>query len=256
MLLVGPAVAKANGGSDRQRSADIRDVEAFHVLGQLCQTKHALEFFHFLLRREVGGEITGKLSLVRGPPDFAEAVDNVAEPGGQFEFHRLRGGAHGLLELFDGFLASAFEELAGEIDPAEVLFVRHLGQRDGHQIGRVFEVFLLGRARALHEHTVFLAHPLHDLPHRTGVRKRAKVAGAIVFLESRKFETRVGLVHADLHHQEPLVVLEHRVVARLVFLDQLAFQKQRLGLALDDERLEIGDGLDERAGLRIPPHRP
>ena len=51
-----------------------------------------------------------------------------------------------------------------------------------------------------------------------------------------------------------LVILEHDIVARLVLLDQVRLEDERLGLVVGDDELEIGNPRDQLLGLGI--HRP
>src|ERR1700722_9933818 len=82
--------------------------------------------------------------------------------------------------------------------------------------------------------------------------ERPEVTRAIVLLETGEREARDGIVQIDLKQHEPLVVAEADVVTRMKFLDQLAFEQQRLGFAADDVHIEVMDGLDERAEFDVP----
>ncbi len=81
--------------------------------------------------------------------------------------------------------------------------------------------------------------------------ERAKVARTIVLAHPRKREPRERVIEVAAHEQEALVVAEADVVARAVFLDQLALEKQRLGLALDRVGFHVPDGIDQGGGLRV-----
>ncbi len=76
--------------------------------------------------------------------------------------------------------------------------------------------------------------------------KRPEVARAVVLLHAGEREARERIVEVHLHEQEFLVVAEADVVARAVFLDQLALEQKRLGLALDRVRLEVPDAFEQR----------
>ena len=52
-----------------------------------------------------------------------------------------------------------------------------------------------------------------------------------------------------------LGVLEQDVVARLVLLDEIVLQQQRVGLRIDDRELCVGDLRDQQPGLHIQPLR-
>ena len=64
----------------------------------------------------------------------------------------------------------------------------------------------------------------------------------------------IGIVEVDLDEQEPFVVAEADVVARLIFLDQLAFQQERLRFAAHGVGVEIVDGLDQGVEFQVPTH--
>ncbi len=82
--------------------------------------------------------------------------------------------------------------------------------------------------------------------------ERPEITRAVVLLEAGEGEARDGVVQVDLEQEEPLVVAEADVVTRMKFLDELAFEQQRLGFAADDVDIEIVDGLDERLELEVP----
>ncbi len=54
--------------------------------------------------------------------------------------------------------------------------------------------------------------------------------------------------------EEPFVVAKTDVVARLIFLDQLAFQQERLRLAAHGVCVKIVNGVDQGVELQIPTH--
>ena len=76
--------------------------------------------------------------------------------------------------------------------------------------------------------------------------KRPEIARAVVLSQAGEHEARDGIVEVDFDQQEPFVVAEADVVARLVFLDQFAFQQKRLRFAADGVSVEVVDGLDQR----------
>ena len=69
---------------------------------------------------------------------------------------------------------------------------------------------------------------------RARIRERPEVTRAVVLFEPREGEVRNRVVQIHLEHQEPLVVAETDVVARMKFLDELAFEQERLRFAADD----------------------
>ena len=101
-----------------------------------------------------------------------------------------------------------------------------------------------------------LPHQRQRVAHRAGIGERPEVARAVVLLDAGEGEVRDRVVQVDLQHQEALVVAEADVVARVEFLDQLAFEQQRLRLALHHVNVEIVDRLDQRVELQVPAHPP
>ena len=83
-----------------------------------------------------------------------------------------------------------------------------------------------------------------------------EVDAAVVLAKAREGEARDGVVEVDLEEEEPLVVAEVDVEPGLEFLDELALEQQRLGLAADDMTIHVVDGLHERVELGIPAHPP
>ena len=74
---------------------------------------------------------------------------------------------------------------------------------------------------------------------RERIHERPEVARAVVFFQPRENEIRDRVVQVDLEHQIALVVAQADVEARLEFLDELAFEQQRLRFAADDVDIEI-----------------
>ena len=104
----------------------------------------------------------------------------------------------------------------------------------------------------------FLADERERFAQRTRMREWPEVARAVVLLHARELEARERIVQVHLHEQELFVIAKADVVARPVFLDQLALEQQRLRLALDRVRLEVPDAVEQRERLAIvmmPPTR-
>ena len=100
------------------------------------------------------------------------------------------------------------------------------------------------------------AHERKRAPQRAGIRKRAEITRAIILLKPREREARNRVVHVHLEHQETFVIAEADVVTRMKFLDEFAFEQQRLGLATHDMKIKIVDALDQRAEFEVPTHAP
>src|ERR1043166_189141 len=89
-------------------------------------------------------------------------------------------------------------------------------------------------------------------PQCAGTRKRSEITRAFVLLDTRQRKPRNRIAQIDLHHEETLVVPKTDVVARVKFLDELAFQQQRFRLTADEVKIEIVDGFDQRLELQVP----
>ena len=79
-----------------------------------------------------------------------------------------------------------------------------------------------------------------------------EVARAVVLPEAGEGEARDGVVDVHLEHEEPFIVAEADVVARMKLLDEPAFEQQRLRFVADDVDIQVMDGLDERLELGVP----
>src|SRR5690606_313785 len=82
-----------------------------------------------------------------------------------------------------------------------------------------------------------------------GMGERAEVAGPVVLANPSELKAGPAFLRVDLDEEEALVVAEDDIVLGAVFLDQLSFQEDRLGLVADDVVLEIPDAGDEGPGF-------
>ncbi len=86
----------------------------------------------------------------------------------------------------------------------------------------------------LPEHVERRAHPL-------GVAERAEVGPVAAVALAGEVHPREILVERDRDVRVGLVVAQADVEARLVLLDEVLLGQQRLGLGVDDERLDLVD---------------
>ncbi len=113
------------------------------------------------------------------------------------------------------------------------------------------------RARAVREHRV-LARAQHEhllqqrgaVAHRARARKRPEVAVASVERAAVEAQLRER-VAGDADVRVALVVTEEDVVARLVRLDEVVLEQQRLALGAGDGRLHARDLRDHRRDPRL-----
>ena len=93
-------------------------------------------------------------------------------------------------------------------------------------------------------------------------QERAEVEAAVGAHAPRQRDPRELVAHRELQVRVRLVVPQHHVVARLVLLDQVVLEDQRLELAPGDDEVEVarlGDELGDprrvlRAGLEVGAH--
>ena len=83
------------------------------------------------------------------------------------------------------------------------------------------------------------------------MRIRPEVARAVVLFEPRQTKARPFLRRIEFHDEEAFIVAKRDVVARPIFLDQLALEQDRFGFARHGVRLEIPDRLEQRARFEI-----
>ena len=83
------------------------------------------------------------------------------------------------------------------------------------------------------------------------MRVRSEITRAIIFLEPRQPKTRPFLRHVDFDDEKPFIVAKGNIVTRPVFLDQFAFEQNRLRFAADGVRFEIPDRVEHGARLQI-----
>src|SRR5436190_22514905 len=82
------------------------------------------------------------------------------------------------------------------------------------------------------------AHHGQRLSQGPSVREGPEISRPIVLLQARERKSRNRVLEINFDEQEAFIVTEADVVPRLEFLDQLAFQQQRLRFALHDMRVE------------------
>ena len=145
-----------------------------------------------------------------------------------------------------------------EVDGAPLEEIEHLGDHAAI-VGRVLpahawrpaaaDVIVEARALALGRRQVVVAradgeHPADEVEraaHLADVGVRAEVARAGNVAPPRHQHPRKRLADGHGDRGIALVVLEPHVEARLVFLDEVVLEQQRLRLVRHDDRLDVGD---------------
>ena len=257
---VGTALPERYDGGDLERAADVRDVEALDALRRRGQAQRLAQFkvIHRRLRRQ--RQLVGNaLELLRLLRRLAEIKEHVAQLRRLLEFMRQRRLLHLHVELLFQLLALAVEEFTRRLHLIDILLVGDVPDARRRTplhvaVETVFVVRVRGRERTAAAQVELASHQMERVAQRAGVREWTEVTRAIIRAQPREGEARNGIVEVHLHQQEAFVVAEADVVARMKFLDQLAFEQQRLRLAPDRVDVEVVDGIDEGVELQVPAH--
>jgi len=180
----------------------------------------------------------------------------VAQLRRALEVERLGRLHHPLLDAAQHLVGAPVEERDDLVDHRAVVGLRL--EPDAGGLAAADVVVEAGALRHLARHVVLAGpdreDPLHDVEraaHRRDVGVRPEVAATVAAQLTRHEDSRIRLLHRDLDVRVRLVVPEHHVVLRAVLLDQVLLEHERMRLVGHDDRLEVGDPLDEPAGLRI-----
>src|ERR1019366_5369220 len=95
--------------------------------------------------------------------------------------------------------------------------------------------------------------PLYDIeraPHRADVGVWAEITCAVVLELARHVDSPKRLLYRDLDVRIRFVVTKGDVESRPVLLDEIRLENQSMRFRRHDDRLEIGDLIDEVARLR------
>ena len=94
---------------------------------------------------------------------------------------------------------------------------------------------------------------VHDAIGEIGREVRAVVGAAVLAQAARHINARKGLGQRELYIGVSLVVAQQDVEARLLLLDQVVLERQRLFVISDDNVVDIDGLADQRAGFRVIP---
>ena len=191
----------------------------------------------------------------------ADRPQAVALARGVLEALLRRGHPHLELELALDLLVAAREERDHAVDrgavalPVDVADARGLAALDVVVQARRAAAPPRGRAVAGAEHE-HLAEHLERRAHALGVGVGAEVRAVAAVALAGEVDAGELLVERDRDVRIGLVVAQADVQARLVLLDEVLLDEQRLGLGMDDERLDLVDRRDHLAArpqMRSPP---
>src|ERR1043165_3080006 len=97
---------------------------------------------------------------------------------------------------------------------------------------------------------------LKTVAQRPGIGEWPEVARAILLFEASESEAWDRVVQIYLQKEKPFIVTETDVVARLEFLNQLAFQQNRFGFVAHHMNVQVVNGIDQGVEFEVPPHSP
>src|SRR5204863_5545987 len=134
------------------------------------------------------------------------------------------------------FFALAFEEAARGEHLLQVLLTCHVADAWSSAefqmaIEAMLVILLAGSERAAAPQVELPPNQLQRVAQRARVGKRPEVARPVFLLQAREREARNGIIEIYLQEQEALIVPKADVIARMKFLDQLAFQQDRFSFA-------------------------
>ena len=292
-LEVGP-VGELDGQQDLRRNRGRARIELLEEARQdfvVARVRRGVEQEHVApdeLAVPDGEELHGRFVVLAGQPDEVELgpregrhllrlhrpldrPDLVAQDDSPLELHLLGGGLHLLLQGPNHRLLAAFEEggdlgdvlgIGGPVDglDAGALAALDVVQQAGSLEGALAVADVDG-AGAKREEAPDQVHRLVD---RRCRRIRPEVATAVVDELPGALDAREVVGHRDLDVGVALVVLEPDVEPRLVALDELGFEEQRLADRVRQGVVDLRDAVDNlpnamafhRAGLLLPvaPH--
>ena len=196
----------------------------------------------------------------------AHLHDAIAQPRRRLEVEVLGGLGHLVLQAREQRLLLAFEKEHDLVDRAIVLFFRLIADA-----GRQAALDVVLQARTLAPSVDRLAaraqrkdepHQIDQLAQAVRVGVGSEVARAVVAHHAREDDARKRLV-GHLQVRIALVVAQPHVERRLMALDQVGFEDERLDLVGDDDRAHVDDALRpsppcemwcDRALLKIRTH--
>ena len=190
--------------------------------------------------------------------EMTHGEEPVAIPGGIFETLLGSRGRHLALELVGDRLRVAREEVDHAVDDPPVLLRRDLAHARGEAaVDVVVEAgdprvparprpLTRAEAEGAVEHVERLAHLLR-------VRIRPEVHDAAAVPLAREHHARVLVLERYRDVRERLVVAQADVEGRPMTLDEALLEVERFSLSARDDRLHVGDSLDElnRAEPRV-----
>ena len=183
--------------------------------------------------------------------------DLVAQLGGLFELQGLRRALHVVGQSHQQLPRFALQEHLGPLDLLRVVL---LADQTHAGAGAAVDLVLQAGPGTIAEIAVlalpdleYALQEMQRLAHRTGARVRTEVAaaGALAPAVQRQAGKPVAAGQVDVRIR--LVVAQQDIERRLVRLDEVLLQQQRVGLGGGDGDLHVTDAHHQRLGLGIQP---
>ena len=175
-----------------------------------------------------------------------EGLDGITHGGRVFEkllFGRL---VHAGAQVLQDLVGAAFEELRG-IGARLAVVVERTDRRDAGRLAPVNLKLKAGtRAMAVEllatrAHAEDAVHQGRGLPPDVGRDVRPAIGALVLGHLAHDVEARIRLAERQLQIGVVLVVTKEDVVERLVALDEVVLERQRLAFAVGDEDVQVGD---------------
>ena len=184
--------------------------------------------------------------------------DQVAILGGALELLRLGGFGHALAQRFHQIGLAAFEK---QLHVAHGFLINlRRGQSLHARAQAALDVELQARARMeavqIHLagwHQKVAVNQVDDAIGEIGREVRAVVGAAVLAQAAGDVDARIALAERELHVGISLVVAQQDVEARLLLLDEVVFERERLFVVGDDDVVDVDGLADQRAGLGVFP---
>ena len=180
----------------------------------------------------------------------------IAQLGGGFKLLGFGGGCHACGQCAFQFGVAAFQQQARVTHGARVNLRRRQSLDAGAQAA--MNVVLQAGARVI-AGEIDLAtgnqkaamNQLNHAPSQAAGKVGAKVGGAVFQQATGDKNFGEAVAHGELDEGIAFVVLEQNVEARLALLDEVGFERQRLGLVADKNVFEIDGLAHKRAGFGV-----
>ncbi len=186
--------------------------------------------------------------------DLLQLIDLPLVPGGALELEPLRRAPHALLERPPRGAGIALQEAHHLVDHRAILLLRDVPH--ARRLAAIDVIIETRACRTLVEEAIAAGADREEVlderqvpPEELDLGERPEVAGAVVQHPTRDVYAREVLVQRDLDVRIGLVVPEDDVEPRIVLLDQVRLEEQRLGRRAGHDPVEVLHVAHEHARL-------